>query len=75
MDENRVRAYVNLIIELLNCPSGEEAQILEKNAELVDAGLVQIMVEVAEIIALKGDVNADWLQNIAAQLAKTLNNS
>ncbi len=38
MNEVRRQAYLNLIESLLNCPSGEENQILEANSELVDAG-------------------------------------
>ncbi|MEA5517411.1 hypothetical protein [Limnoraphis robusta] len=48
MDENRVQAYVKLIKALLNCDSGEETEILQANSELVDAGLVDVMQQVAE---------------------------
>ena len=45
MDEQRLQAYFNLIESLLNCPNGEENQILQANSEVVDAGLVQVMLE------------------------------
>ena len=48
MEENRLQAYLELIQALLNCPSGEETQILQANSELVDEGLVQVMQQVAE---------------------------
>lgn len=48
MDDRQLEAYLNLMRSLLNCPSGEENQILEANSELVDAaGLVQVMLEEA----------------------------
>lgn len=39
MNEDRQSAYLNLIEELLTCPSGEETEILNTNSDLVDAGL------------------------------------
>ena len=42
MDEQRVQAYLSLIQELLECPSGEELQILEAHLELVDEGFMQV---------------------------------
>ncbi len=57
MNEARHQAYLNLIESLLNCPNGEESQILQANSELVDAGLVQVMLERAN--DLKTDNNLD----------------
>jgi hypothetical protein len=42
MDEQRVQAYLSLIQELLECPGGEELQILNGHLELVDEGFVQV---------------------------------
>ncbi|KDR59338.1 hypothetical protein, partial [Limnospira platensis] len=42
MDEQRVQAYLSLIQELLECPSGEELQILDGHMELADEGFVQV---------------------------------
>jgi hypothetical protein len=42
MDEQRMQAYLSLIQELLECPSGEEPQILNRHQELVDEGFVQV---------------------------------
>jgi tetratricopeptide (TPR) repeat protein len=73
MDDRQLEAYLNLIRSLLNCPSGEEAQILQANSELVDAGLVQVMQVVAENERDKGNENAaDFLTNLANQLAEGL---
>ena len=57
MNEARHQAYLNLIESLLNCPSGEENQILQANSELVDAGLVQVMQLVAENQREEGNEN------------------
>ena len=43
MDERRMQAYVGLIEQLLGCPQGEEAALLQAHGELVDAGLVKVM--------------------------------
>ncbi|MBW4545761.1 MAG: CHAT domain-containing protein [Symplocastrum torsivum CPER-KK1] len=73
MKEQRREAYINLINGLLSCPSGEEPQILNANPDLVDAGFVQTMVQVAEVLEEKGDRNAaDFLIDVARQLAKVL---
>ncbi|WP_277882582.1 hypothetical protein [Microcoleus sp. FACHB-68] len=37
MDETRTQAYLQLINALLNCPAGEEPQILQANLELLDS--------------------------------------
>ena len=57
MNEARRQAYLNLIQSLLNCPSGEESQILQANSELVDAGLVQVMQLVVENQRERGNEN------------------
>jgi CHAT domain-containing protein/TPR repeat protein len=73
MDEERRKAYLNLIDTLLRCPSGEEPQILNANSDFVDAGLVQTMEKVAEVLRDRGDRNAaNFLINIARQLAEAL---
>jgi CHAT domain-containing protein len=75
MDEKRRQAYLNLINQLLNCPSGEKAEILKTNLELVDAGLVQIMLQVADNLAEQEDENnATWLRNWASHLGEMIAN-
>ncbi|NER97690.1 MAG: tetratricopeptide repeat protein [Symploca sp. SIO1B1] len=69
MDESRLQDYLNLINALQSCPSGEEAQVLSANQELVDAGLVQTMLRVAnEHMALGKLHAANSLMNLAGQL-------
>jgi tetratricopeptide (TPR) repeat protein len=67
MNEICREAYLNLIDQLLYCPSGEEAEILDVNSELVDTGLVQMMEEVAEYIGVEGNQNgSEFLYNLAS---------
>jgi hypothetical protein len=42
MDEQQAQAYLSLIQELLECPDGEENDILNRHQELVDEGLVPV---------------------------------
>ncbi|MCL1465761.1 CHAT domain-containing protein [Argonema galeatum] len=73
MNEQRLQAYLNLINALLNCPSGEESEILNANRELVDAGLVETMAKEAEMLSQRGDENAaNYLIDVARQLAEAL---
>ncbi|MEX6778099.1 tetratricopeptide repeat protein [Limnospira fusiformis] len=65
MDEQQQQAYLSLIQELLACDSGEEAAILRKHRELVDEGLVQVMRDVAEMMAEEGEGNVGWLRDFA----------
>ncbi|GGA36329.1 hypothetical protein CYANOKiyG1_54160 [Okeania sp. KiyG1] len=74
MDEERLQAYISLIQELLNCPSGEEAEILNRHPELIDEGLVQVCRQVVENLQREGQENqAQFLQHLAQQLAELLN--
>ncbi len=75
MDEQRIAAYSNLIQQLLECPNGEQNDILNANEELVDADFVQFMKETAADMAEKSNSYAGWLQNLAAQLANYFGNN
>ena len=57
MNSERQQAYLNLINQLLNCPSGEEAEILNTHPELLDDGLVAAMLEEADNLREKGELN------------------
>ncbi len=72
MDEQRLAAYLELIQALLECPSGEEDDILNAHRELVDADFVQVVEVVAQNMAAEGNSNAAWLQNMAAHLANSV---
>ena len=73
MEETRAQAYLQLIQTLLNCPNGEEPQILQANLELVDSGFLQLCEVVAENLAEEGEENyANFLRNLASQLGQLL---
>jgi CHAT domain-containing protein/tetratricopeptide (TPR) repeat protein len=72
MDEQRLQAYVGLIEQLLGCPQGQEEEILQANAALVDAGLVAEMGQVADWLESQGNSNAGWLRRFAAALVQDL---
>ena len=42
MNEQRLQAYYQLIQQLLSCPHGEEAAILQANRDLLDVGFLQM---------------------------------
>ncbi|MEG3880931.1 hypothetical protein QT972_26560 [Microcoleus sp. herbarium7] len=69
MEENRAQAYLQLIHTLLNCPNGEEPQILEDHSELLDRGFLETCELVASTLAEQGGENgANFLRNLASQL-------
>ncbi|MEH2215234.1 CHAT domain-containing protein [Nostoc sp.] len=69
MNEQRLYAYNQLIQTLLDCPSGEEPEILAANTELLDADFVQVVVAAADHFAQQGEENtAEWLRNLATYL-------
>ncbi|NEP36340.1 MULTISPECIES: tetratricopeptide repeat protein [unclassified Moorena] len=76
MDEERLQAYLNLIQQLLTCPSGEEIQIIESNRELVDAELLQVMAQEAEKLAADGNQNAaEFLGSLRSDLLERISES
>jgi CHAT domain-containing protein len=73
MDEQRLQAYQQLIQQLLSCPDGEKAAILQANTELLDADFLLMVVEVAAMFTQKGEENtANWLMVLASQLSEAL---
>ena len=73
MDERRLREYVALIKELLNCPNGEEFAILKANTRLVDEDLIMVIEQIA-IKAEEQDAisTAKFLRNLAQELKDML---
>ena len=72
MDEQRIEDYWSLIQELLSCPSAEAEEILRRHPNLVDEGLVRVMVQVAARMGEKGVPNAGWLRGFALPLAEAI---
>ncbi|NEP44777.1 MAG: tetratricopeptide repeat protein, partial [Okeania sp. SIO2H7] len=73
MDQQRIQAYLNLIQQLLDCPSGEENQVLNNSQELVDEGFVLVCQQVAAHLQEAGQENAAaFLQSLAQKVAEFL---
>ena len=69
MNQQRLKAYLNLIQGLLSCPSGEEWILLRQHEELVNPELIQVMEQVATQLAVEGNLKeAKFLHNLAGQL-------
>jgi hypothetical protein len=69
----RQELYMNLIDELFKCPNGEEPNVLDAHLELIDAGLVETMLQVASYMAHQDNQDgAKFLTHVARELAKQL---
>ncbi len=69
MNKPSLKAYLDLIQELLSCPQGEEWILLRQQGELVNLGLVEVMEQVASHLALEGKTKAaKYLHNWAGKL-------
>ena len=76
MDEQRLIQYVQLIQQLLSCPSGKESEIFEAHRELWDEGLGMKLQAVAEQLQEKGQEDkARVLLSLTEQLAEALGGS
>ena len=66
-------AYYTLIDELLQCPSGSEPEVLDRNQELLTPQLVQTMLQVAAIMAHNNQQEpSQFLVFLARKLAQNL---
>ncbi|MFN6155807.1 MAG: tetratricopeptide repeat protein [Dolichospermum sp.] len=74
MDEQRLQAYYQLIQQLLSCPNGEEAAILQANRELLDVDFLELLkVGVEQMSTQEGQENrANRLLALASQLSEQL---
>lgn len=69
MNQQHLKAYLNLIQGLLDCPSGEEWILLRQHEDLVNPELVEVMEQVATHLAAEGNSKAaKFLHNWAGQL-------
>lgn len=69
MRQQQLKAYLQLIQELLSCAHGEEWTLLERNEQLVTPDLVQVMEEIA--MQLKSEERLDaakYLHHWAGQI-------
>ncbi|NJK52965.1 MAG: hypothetical protein HC936_09300 [Leptolyngbyaceae cyanobacterium SU_3_3] len=73
MPEQRQEQYFNLIDQLLKCPSGQEPEVLDSQPELLDAGLIKTLMQVATMMAHQDNQDsAKFLIHVARQLSKEL---
>lgn len=74
INPQRQGQYLNLIEQLLRCPNGQEPAVLDANADLLDADLIQTMTQVAAGFAHHDNQDgAKFLVHVARELAKQLN--
>ena len=76
MNEQRQQAYVDLVNALLSCESGKEEEVLTSQPELVDEGLVTMLLAHAQMLEQTNDPEiiptSQWLTNFANHLAQEL---
>ncbi|MEH2227864.1 CHAT domain-containing protein [Nostoc sp.] len=76
MNEQLQQAYLDLIKSLLNCPSGQEQEILAAKHDLLNAGLLQAMeTQLLVFSQRRSEKAANWvnrLRNLINQIAKAL---
>ena len=76
MNQQRVKAYLDVIKGLLSCPRGEEWILLRQNEKLVNPELVEVMEQVASNLATEGEIKAaKYLHNWAGKLHHILTES
>ncbi|MDJ0901557.1 MAG: hypothetical protein QNJ55_22395 [Xenococcus sp. MO_188.B8] len=69
MNQQSLKAYLDLIQGLLTCPRGEEWILLRQHEKLVNPELVEVMEQVANHLAIEGDIKAaKYLHNWAGKL-------
>ncbi len=70
MSTQRQDRYLDLIQQILQCPAGQEPEVLDAQPDLLDAGLVQLMVQVATMLTHQGNPDgAACLIHVARELA------
>jgi CHAT domain-containing protein len=73
MEPSRQQAYLALIQQLLQCPSGEEPAVLESHQDLLDVEFLAMCEQVAQMLEEQEDQNsALWLRNLATQLGEVI---
>jgi hypothetical protein len=73
LPENRQERYYNLIDQLLKCPNGQEPEVLDRQPDLLDAGLIKTLMQVATMMAHQDNQDAaKFLIYVARQLSKEL---
>ncbi len=69
----RQKEYYYLIDQLIRCPNGQEPDVLDAHLELLDAGFVNTLMQVATMMTHENNPDgAKFLIFIARQLAQQL---
>ena len=69
--DDRQQAYLQVIQDLLDCPQGQEGQVLAQHRDLLGPGLVRTMQQVANQLAANGDTQAaEYLHQWSQELAR-----
>lgn len=72
-DPARQALYFDLIDQLLKCPNGQEPEVLDAHAELLDEGFVRSLIQVATYFAHENNGDAArFLVHVARELARQL---
>jgi hypothetical protein len=73
MNPERQEAYLKLIQRVLTCPNGQEPEVLSSCSHLIDAGFVQMLIQISALMARAGDEEtANFLVQLARLLGKSL---
>jgi tetratricopeptide (TPR) repeat protein len=66
---DRVRAYIELVLRLMQHPSGDECRVLSDHSTLIDDGFIATLRTMADGLAARGDERrADYLRRLSNQL-------
>lgn len=69
----RTEQYLTLISKLLQCPNGQEPEILDQHLDLIDERFVSTVMQVAMQFAHENNPDgAKFLTHIARELSKQL---
>lgn len=72
-ETSRQTLYFDLIDQLLKCPNGEEPNVLDAHADLLDEGFVRSLVQVATYFTHENNGDAArFLIHVARELARQL---
>jgi hypothetical protein len=70
---DRENLYAALIDKLFQCPSGGEPEVLDAHSDLLDEGLIKMLVKVATYYAHHDNQDAaKFLIHVARELSKQL---
>ena len=76
MNPERQEAYLDLIERVLSCPTGQAPEVLSSCSDLIDAGFVQMLIQVSASMARAGSEDtAEFLVQLARSLGKSLGSS